>query len=149
MIKTRRGTIAAALAALAIVVAGWIVFGGWYGSGPLEKERTFIVSTHIIEEAASVFERVMILDEGKIIENAETEELIAQFHTVTGREDMVDEVTRGLQVLSVQLMGRHKSVVVRGDAVKLKEAQSADVDVAPMSLQKVFVALCGHEEAQQ
>ena len=34
-----------------------------------ETGRTFIISTHIIEEAASVFERVIILDEGKIIEN--------------------------------------------------------------------------------
>ncbi len=110
--------------------------------------RTFVISTHIIEEAATVFERVIILDEGRILENADTEELIAQFHTVSGREDVVDEVTRGLQILTSEQMGRHKSVVVRGEGVKLSDAQSADVDVAPMSLQKVFVALCGHEDLQ-
>lgn len=111
--------------------------------------RTFVVSTHIIEEAASVFERVIIIDQGKIIENAPTEELISQFHYVSGREDVVDEVTRGMAVLSTQQLGRQKTVAVRGDAVKLSAAQSADVDVAPMNLQKVFVALCGHEEAAQ
>ena len=31
-------------------------------------DRTFIVSTHIIEEAASVFERVIILDQGRVLE---------------------------------------------------------------------------------
>jgi len=106
--------------------------------------RTFVVSTHIIEEAASVFERVIILDEGHIIENAPTEELVSQFHYVSGREDVVDAVTRGLQVLSTQQMGRHKTVAVRGTGVKLKDAEQADVDISPMTLQKVFVALCGH-----
>jgi len=108
--------------------------------------RTFIVSTHIIEEAASVFERVIILDEGRIIENAPTEELIDQFRYVSGREDVVDEVCRGLTVLSTHQMGRHKTAAVRGNVEKLEAA--ADVDIAPMNLQNVFVALCGHGDAQ-
>lgn len=109
--------------------------------------RTFVVSTHIIEEAASVFEQVIILDGGRVLENCPTEELIGQFHYVTGREDVVDRVTRGLQVLSVQQMGRHRTVAVRGGAEKLREALEADVDVSPMNLQNVFVALCGHGDA--
>ena len=115
----------------------------------METGRTFIVSTHIIEEAASVFEQVIILDEGKIIENRPTEELIAQFHGISGREDVVDEVTRGMEVLSTQMLGKHKLVTVRADANKLTAAQNADVDITPLSLQKVFVALCGHEDTQQ
>lgn len=115
----------------------------------METNRTFIVSTHIIEEAASVFEQVIILDEGRIIENCPTEELIAQFHGISGREDVVDEVTRGMEVLATQSLGKHKMATVRGEGVKLSAAKEADVDITPMSLQKVFVALCGHEEAQQ
>ena len=113
-----------------------------------QTNRTFIVSTHIIEEAASVFERVIILDEGRIIENAETEELISQFRYVSGRDDVVDRVCNGLQVLSTHQMGRHKTVAVRGDVVKLEAAREADVDIAPMNLQNVFVSLCGHGDAQ-
>ena len=44
MTKNRKA-IAAALAALALLLAGWFLFGGWFASGPLEKDRTFIVST--------------------------------------------------------------------------------------------------------
>lgn len=110
--------------------------------------RTFIVSTHIIEEAASVFEQVIILDEGRIIENAPTDELVDQFRYVSGREDVVDAVTAGLEVLSTHQMGRHKTAAVRGSGVKLQAAQSADVDIAPMNLQNVFVALCGHGDTQ-
>ncbi|MBQ2925974.1 MAG: ABC transporter ATP-binding protein [Ruminiclostridium sp.] len=110
--------------------------------------RTFLVSTHIIEEAASVFEQVIILDDGRIIETCPTEELVDQFRYVSGREDVVDEVCRGLEVLSTHKMGRHKTVAVRGGGVKLDAALAADVDVSPMSLQNVFVALCGHGDEQ-
>ena len=113
-----------------------------------QTARTFIVSTHIIEEAASVFEQVLILDQGRILENAPTEELVSQFHYISGREDVVDQVCRGLEVLSVQQMGRHKTAAVRGGAAQLAPALTADVDVAPMNLQNVFVALCGHGDTQ-
>ena len=106
--------------------------------------RTFIVSTHIIEEAASVFENVIILDQGRILENAPTDELIDQFRYISGREDVVDAACQGLEVLSTHQMGRHKTVAVRGNGVKLQQALQADVDVSPMNLQNVFVALCGH-----
>lgn len=110
--------------------------------------RTFIVSTHIIEEAASVFENVIILDHGRILENCPTEELVDQFRYISGREDVVDQVCRGLEVLSTHQMGRHKTVAVRGGGVKLQNALQSDVDVSPMNLQNVFVALCGHGDGQ-
>ena len=55
----------------------------------------------------------------------------------------VDMACAGLEVLSVHQMGRHKTAAVRGNPEKLA-ALSGDVDVAPMNLQNVFVALCGH-----
>ena len=112
--------------------------------------RTFIVSTHIIEEAASVFEQVIILDDGRILENAPTEELVDQFRYISGRDDVVDQVCAGLEVLAVHQMGRHKTASVRGSAAQLRAVQGmgADVDVSPMNLQNVFVALCGHGDGQ-
>ena len=106
--------------------------------------RTFLVSTHIIEEAASVFENVIILDQGRILENCPTDELIDQFRYISGREDVVDAACQGMEVLSTHQMGRHKTAAVRGSGVKLRQALQADVDVSPMNLQNVFVALCGH-----
>jgi UPF0755 protein len=38
-----RGCIVAALAALALLVAGWSFLGGWYGAGPLQKDTSFVV----------------------------------------------------------------------------------------------------------
>lgn len=108
--------------------------------------RTFIVSSHIIEEAASVFERVIILDEGRIVENEETEALVGQFWFVSGHAEQVEQACGGMQVLQTQMVGRHAVHSVRATAEQLAKARRFDVDIAPMNLQKVFVALCGHEE---
>lgn len=114
-----------------------------------ETGRTFVVSTHIIEEAAGVFEEVIILDEGRILEKAPTDELVGQFHCISGHETVVDEAVRGLTVLGSEQMGRHKAVNVRCTESQLAAAVAGkDLDVSPLNLQKVFVALCGHGEVQ-
>ena len=111
--------------------------------------RTFVVSTHIIEEAAAVFEEVIILDEGRLIEKAPTDELVAQFHCVSGRADEVDAACAGLTVLAAEELGRHKDATVRCPLAALEQAAAGrDVDIAPLNLQKAFVALCGHGEVQ-
>lgn len=113
-----------------------------------KTNRTFLVSTHIIEEAASVFENVIILDGGRILENCPAEELVCQFAYVSGREDVVEEACRGVEVLSRTVMGRHVTAAVRGGSAQLAALEGFDVDVAPMNLQNVFVALCGHGDNQ-
>ena len=41
-------------------------------------------------------------------------------------------------------MGRRTTRAVRGTPEALEAAGAFDVDLAPMNLQNVFVALCGH-----
>ena len=106
--------------------------------------RTFVISTHILEEAATVFERVLILKEGRLIENCETDELLAQFCEVSGRDDVVDAACTGYEVLHTETLGRQKSCTVRAPMETIA-ARGLDVDCTALTLQKVFVALCGHE----
>ena len=81
--------------------------------------RTFVISSHIIEEAAGVFEQVIILDEGHILENCPTEDLVSQFAYVSGHQEAVDRVCQGLTVLQRQHMGRRLTCAVRGDMDRL------------------------------
>lgn len=114
-----------------------------------ETQRTFIISTHIIEEASAVFERVILIDDGNIIENCPTEELISQFHYVTGRNDEVKAVCGGFKTLSTEGMGRSQTSCVRCDLQALEAAAKGhDVDISPLTLQKVFVALSVHHGAE-
>ncbi len=111
-----------------------------------ETGRTFIVSTHILDEASNVFEQVIVMNDGRIIENAPTEELVGQFHHISGRADEVDAAVAGCTVLFCEQLGRSKAVCVRCDDEALARISAHDVDVAPMNLQQVFGALTGHKE---
>ncbi len=103
--------------------------------------RTFIISTHVIDEAASIFEEIIILDKGEIIEKAPTYDFLSEFALVTGHEDAVKRATSGLKTLQIQKLGKHSSSVVRGISENFHTDE--DVDISPITLQKAFVALCG------
>lgn len=106
--------------------------------------RTFIISTHIIEEAADLFEEVIIMKDGKVFLQENTVDLLERAAHVTGLEEEVDRVTEGLEIYHEEKMGRSKGVTVL-----LKEGQtlprSGEVTVQPISLQNLFVALCGRD----
>lgn len=110
--------------------------------------RTFVISTHILEEAAPVFERVMVMKEGRLIENCETDALLAQFCAVSGRDDAVAAACEGYEVLHTEALGRQVLCTVRAPRETVA-ARGLDVDCTALSLQKVFVALCGHEREGQ
>lgn len=106
--------------------------------------RTFIVSTHIIEEAANVFEEVIFLKDGEILLKEDTQELLNRTVHVSGLAEEVDAACAGLEIHHAEQMGRSKGVTVllSGDQ---QIADGYDVTVQPVSLQNLFVALCGRE----
>ena len=106
--------------------------------------RTFIVSTHIIEEAANVFEQVIFLKDGEILLKEDTQELLDRAVHVSGLAEDVDDACAGLEIHHVEQMGRSKGVTVLlapGEQI----SEGYDVTVQPVSLQNLFVALCGRE----
>lgn len=106
--------------------------------------RTFIVSTHIIEEAANVFEEVIFLKDGEIILKENTQELLDRTVHVSGLAEEVDNACAGLEIHHAEQLGRSKGVTVLlapGEQI----AGGYDVTVQPVSLQNLFVALCGRE----
>ena len=109
-----------------------------------ETGRTFVISTHIIEEAAGVFEETIIVDRGALLCKRNTEELVGSARLVSGHADQVDAAVAGLETHHCEQLGRSKTVTVL-----LRPGQELnpgyDVDVRSVNLQKVFVALCGEE----
>ncbi len=106
-----------------------------------ETGRTFVISTHIIEEAADVMEEVIMLKDGDILLKENTQSLIDRACYVSGLADQVDNAVAGLECHQSEKLGRSKGVTVL-----LKEGQEIDrkydVSVQPLNLQKIFVALC-------
>ena len=110
-----------------------------------ESGRTFVISTHIIEEASDVFEEVIIIRDGKILLKENTQELISKAFRISGKAEDVDAVTKGLELHQVEITGRGKGVTVMlKEGQKIKEG--IDVSVQPLNLQNVFLAFCGKGE---
>ncbi len=109
-------------------------------------KRTFVISTHIIEEAANVLEDIIILHEGKIIAEGNTQEFVDSARHVSGKAEDVDAAVKSLEVHHTETVGRSKGVTVflkPGQTVD----ESFDVSVQAVNLQQAFVALCGEETA--
>lgn len=114
-----------------------------------KTQRTFVVSTHIIEEASGVFEEIILIDKGNIIEKKNTDTFLSEFFYVFGREDTVDKTTEGMQVLHSEGMGRQKTVCVRGSQNTLQaNARGLEVDISPVPLHKAFIYLTGGEKEE-
>lgn len=110
-----------------------------------ESERTFVVSTHIIDEAANVLEDVIIIESGKILLTENTDELLSRHRIVSGRTDDIDEFIKGYKVTHSESHGKSKTVCVEFDDYdKFKaDVSTYDFDVSKASLQKLFMNLLG------
>lgn len=109
-----------------------------------ETGRTFIISTHIIEEAADIFEEVIIINHGEVLLKENTQHLLERACHVSGRTDVVDEAIKGNEVHGVENMGRSKGATVLMESGNRIDSTS-ELSVQPVSLQNLFVALCGEE----
>lgn len=107
-----------------------------------ETGRTFVISTHIIEEAADVFEEVIMVDKGKVILKENAQELLERSIHVSGHADEVDAAVEGLSICREETLGRSKGVTVMLEPGQKIDSRY-DVHVQKLSLQKLFVALCG------
>ncbi|MCH5269719.1 MAG: ABC transporter ATP-binding protein [Lachnospiraceae bacterium] len=109
-----------------------------------ESGRTFVVSTHIIEEAADLFEEVIMIDKGKMLLKENAQELVERAIYISGKEDAVDVAIAGLHCLHTEKMGRSKGATLlleKGQSIKASE----EITVQPVSLQRLFVSMCGEE----
>ncbi|MCR5753525.1 MAG: ABC transporter ATP-binding protein [Acetatifactor sp.] len=106
--------------------------------------RTFVISTHIIEEVSDVLEEVLIIDKGKLLLKENTVELLEKAVEVSGLSEVVDKAVNGLDIQCVETVGRRKhAVVLLKEDETIKEEY--DVTVKPVGLQDLFVAMCGNE----
>ncbi|MCB2413508.1 ABC transporter ATP-binding protein [Demequina sp. TTPB684] len=109
-----------------------------------ERPRTVVLSTHLIDEASNLLERVVVVDDGTVLIDAEAEDLRSQAATLVGGADAVHAFAAGREVLGVQQVGGIASVTVAGlDDAELRSARDAGLEVGPVSLQQLIVSRTG------
>ncbi|MBC9927121.1 MULTISPECIES: ATP-binding cassette domain-containing protein [unclassified Leucobacter] len=108
----------------------------------LAHPRTIVLSTHLIDEMDQLLERVIILDQGRVLHDAEVDELRGASHRVSGLESAVQAYSEGRTVLSRHVVGGLGSVIVEGrlTAQDRVAAESAGLEIGQVTLQELVAA---------
>lgn len=114
-----------------------------------EHPRTFLLSTHLIEESAGIFEEVIMVKQGRLIEQTSVEALRQRACYLTGRADAVQQAVQGLRVLHTDDLAAMRVCAVYGDLSEEQKIQwkQDGLDVSPVPVQKLFIYLTdAHKE---
>ncbi|GLY20780.1 ABC transporter ATP-binding protein [Micromonospora sp. NBRC 101691] len=113
-----------------------------------EHPRTVVLSTHLIDEVADLIEHVLLLDRGRLLLDAPSDELRGEVVDATGPAEVVDGFATGHQVLHRSQLGGTVRATLRGpfdDAERLR-AKQLGLDLEPASLQQAVVRLTTERE---
>lgn len=107
-----------------------------------EHPRTVVLSTHLIEESAALFDRVVILDKGKVVIDDETENARDSVVVLSGNSDDVHRTLAGRRVLQSQTLGALVTVTAAGatDETLRRTAAEHGVQQSRATLQNLVSA---------
>lgn len=77
-------------------------------------ERTFIIATHLIEEVANIVEEVVLIDEGKVLLQANVGTLLETGYSVSGVAQEVDNYCVDKNVIGYDELGGLKIAYILG-----------------------------------
>ncbi|MFI7428693.1 ATP-binding cassette domain-containing protein [Micromonospora sp. NPDC049836] len=108
-----------------------------------ENPRTVVLSTHLIDEVADLIEHVLLLDHGKLLLDAPSEELRGQVMEASGPAEAVDGFATAHRALHREQLGGTARTTLRGsfDNAERMRAKKLGIDLAPVSLQQAVVRL--------
>lgn len=119
-------------------------------SGYAEHPGTVILSTHLIDEVADLLERVVMIDHGRIVLDADADEVRGSAVTASGPVAAVEEFVAGRRLWDRRRIGSQESVVIAG-ALKDNDwarARELHLHLEALSLQQVMVHAAGRAAAE-
>lgn len=105
-----------------------------------ERPRTFVLSTHLIEEIQQLVEHVIILDKHRIVEDEDVQQMLAKAYAISGPAKLVDQYTAGLRTLTSEEMGKIKTTYVF-DHLNDERVIPDQVKIDHYDLQHLFIYL--------
>jgi ABC-2 type transport system ATP-binding protein len=114
-----------------------------------EHPRTVLLSTHLIDEAADLLERVVVMDRGRVVLDAAADDIRGSAATVSGPTAAVSEFTAGRVIWDRRMIAGQESAVVAGgmDDRDWAWARELRVSLTPLSLQQLVVHAAGRDSA--
>lgn len=103
--------------------------------------RTFILSTHLIDEISNLFEDVIILQDGEIVLHEMAENLRNYGFAVSGEASVVDTFCEGKNVLHSEAFGGMKKAAFYNKNYNQKEADFFGLTLEPLPIQDLMIHL--------
>ena len=101
--------------------------------------RVIIVSTHLIDEIAKVTERLIIIDQGKLLIETGIEEVDEKAYTLSGSVSAVEPLLEGLNCIGKTTIGSVMAAYIYDDRIE----PPVGVTVDRISLQDFFISIVG------
>lgn len=105
-----------------------------------EHPRTIVLSTHLIDEMDRLLERVVILDQGRVVQDADVDELRGTAYEISGTATEVEDWAASRKVLRTHRVGGLATAIIEGSAADRAAAQAAGLDCTGVSLQALVAA---------
>ncbi|MBS5430788.1 MAG: ATP-binding cassette domain-containing protein [Merdimonas faecis] len=103
---------------------------------------TAVISTHLIEEVATVIENVIIIKKGTIIKNQSCEELLSSGYCISGTASQIDSYLSSYgssqELIGTDSIGGLKTAYLLGTP---DSSAVSGLEVSQMDLQKLFIQL--------
>jgi len=127
------------------------LFYDWLLADYAEHPRTVLLSTHLIDEAAGLLERVVVIDRGRIVLNTAADDLRGAATSVSGPAIAVAEFTARRPVWGRRRIASQESAVVAGTLNETDRARAValHLHLEPLTLQQVVVQAAGAPAASQ
>jgi ABC-2 type transport system ATP-binding protein len=107
----------------------------------LDRPRTVLLSTHLIDEVADLLDRTVVIDAGRILLDDSADDLRGSATTVSGPIDAVERFVAGRTVWDRRRITSRESVVIAGalDDTDCRWARELHLSLEPLSLQQLMV----------
>nr|WP_240479940.1 ABC transporter ATP-binding protein [Paenibacillus fonticola] len=111
-----------------------------------EHSRTVILSTHLIDESADLFQYITLLQKGTVTAHRETEEFVAQARYLQGNSQHLGAYLGDARVLNSKSLGSVTRIAWLGPIDNEQYLREQGIEISPVPLQKLFVYLTRQEQ---
>lgn len=108
-----------------------------------EYPRCIVISTHLIDEGANLFEDVIILKDKAVLVNQSVASLLSNSYLLSGRPEELAPFIEGREILDSTSFGSREMVTLQGELTPEEDRRRSELGIerSDVSLQKLFVLL--------
>lgn len=114
-----------------------------------QSPRTILISSHLIDEIATIIDHVLLLERGQLVLDESTDSLLERAHTITGPTSIVEDFCQNLEVLKTESLGGISRYEALGElsSAQRSSAKSLGLEIAPLQLQSLATAVAARSSA--